>query len=138
MYPVLPNQHRLTIPYLENNCLGRVVLCCFVFLLCSVSLPFFLSISWMISHVTTWSLYMHYEFMTYVFAGVPRYGYPPVHPYYGPPGTVPNPYVYPGPLPTTSHSPMQDPSAKSNVATVTSGDSTLTPQPTHCELTIAF
>ena len=81
---------------------------------------------------------MHYEFMTYICAGVPRYGYPPVHPYYGPPGTVPNPYVYPGPLPTTGHSPMQDPSAKSNVATVTSGDSTLIPQPTHCELTIAF
>ena len=27
---------------------GRVVLCCFVFLLCCVALPFFLSISWMI------------------------------------------------------------------------------------------
>ena len=33
---------------LKNNCLGRVVLCCFVFLLCCVALPFFLSILWMI------------------------------------------------------------------------------------------
>ena len=76
------------------------------------------------------SLLYHY------FAGVPLYGYPPVHPYYGPPGTAPNPYTYPGPLPTTSHPPMQDPSAESNVATVTSGDPTLTPHPTHCELPI--
>ena len=28
---------------LKNNCLGRVVLCCFVFLLCCVALSFFLS-----------------------------------------------------------------------------------------------
>ena len=34
--------------FFENNCLGRVVLCCFVFLLCCVALPYFLSISWMI------------------------------------------------------------------------------------------
>ena len=32
---------------LKNNCFGRVVLCCFVFLLCCVALSFFLSISWM-------------------------------------------------------------------------------------------
>ena len=34
--------------FFEKYCLGRVVLCCFVFLLCCVTLPFFLSISWMI------------------------------------------------------------------------------------------
>ena len=34
--------------FFEKYCLGRVVLCCFVFLLCCVALPFFLSISWII------------------------------------------------------------------------------------------
>ena len=29
--------------FLKNNCLERVVLCCFVFLLCCVALSFFLS-----------------------------------------------------------------------------------------------
>ena len=33
---------------LKNTCLGRAVLCCFVFLLCCVTLSFFLSISLMI------------------------------------------------------------------------------------------
>ena len=66
------------------------------------------------------------------------YSYSHVHPYYGPPGTVPNPYTYPGPLSTTNQPAMQDPSAESNGTTVTSGDPTLTPQPIHCELPITF
>ena len=39
---------------LKNNCLGRVVLCCFVFLLCSVALSFSLSISWIIKSCICW------------------------------------------------------------------------------------
>ena len=42
--------------FFEKYCLGRVVLCCFVFLLCCVALPFFLSISWMIKKVMCWGL----------------------------------------------------------------------------------
>ena len=38
--------------FFENNCFGRIVLCCFVFLLCCVALPFFPSISWMIKSCT--------------------------------------------------------------------------------------
>ena len=64
-HPLTPHQHTKPVIYFisisctynicmntflayVNNCLGRVVLCSFVFLLCCVALPFFLSISWMI------------------------------------------------------------------------------------------
>ena len=37
-----------TVCWVVSGCFGRVVLCCFVFLLCCVALPFFSSVSWMI------------------------------------------------------------------------------------------